>query len=306
MESGSFFQRLKQGLSRSREGWAQKLGGMFQRARWDEEDFSSMEEALIGADLGPKAAEKLLQAARQHARQDGVEGGLAAVLQQELVRMLASSKTSPRAKTRYAERPWVVLLVGVNGVGKTTTIGKLAAQQTRAGKKVMLVAADTFRAAAIDQLELWAQKVGVEIIKHQPGQDPSGVVFDAMKAAKKRGADVVLIDTAGRLHTKTHLVAELKKMRQVISRELPNAPHETLLVLDAGTGQNAIQQAKVFKESMGVTGIVLTKLDGTAKGGIVVGIQEELALPVEYIGVGEEIEDLHPFDAELFVKALFA
>jgi fused signal recognition particle receptor len=306
MESGSFFQRLKQGLSRSRQGWAQKLGGMFQRPRWDEEDFSLMEEVLIGADLGPKATDKLLQAARQHARRNGVEDGVADVLQQELIRIMASPERGAKSKMRYAERPWVVLFVGVNGVGKTTTIGKLAAQQAQAGKKVMLVAADTFRAAAIDQLELWAEKAGVEMIKHQAGQDPSGVVFDAMKAAKKRGMDVVLIDTAGRLHTKVHLVAELKKMRQVISRELPDAPHETLLVLDAGTGQNAIQQAKVFKESMGVTGIVLTKLDGTAKGGIVVGIQEELGLPVEYIGVGEEIEDLHPFDPGLFVQALFA
>jgi fused signal recognition particle receptor len=306
MESGSFFQRLKQGLSRNRQGWAQKLGGMFQRPRWEEEDFSSMEEVLIGADLGPKAAEKLLQAARQYARQNGAEDGLAAVLQQELIKILAPSERGGRSKTRYTERPWVMLFVGVNGAGKTTTIGKLAAQQARAGKKVLLVAADTFRAAAIDQLELWAKRVGVELIKHQAGQDPSGVVFDAMQAGKKRGADVILIDTAGRLHTKVHLLAELKKMRQVMSRELPGAPHETLLVLDACTGQNATQQARVFKESMGVTGIVLTKLDGTAKGGIVIGIQEELGLPVEYIGVGEEIEDLHPFDPGLFVSALFA
>jgi fused signal recognition particle receptor len=279
---------------------------MFQRPRWEEEDFSSMEEVLIGADLGPKATEKLLQAARQYVRQNGAEDGLAAVLQQELIKILAPSERGGRSKTRYTERPWVMLFVGVNGAGKTTTIGKLAAQQARAGKKVLLVAADTFRAAAIDQLELWAKRVGVELIKHQAGQDPSGVVFDAMQAGKKRGADVILIDTAGRLHTKVHLLAELKKMRQVMSRELPGAPHETLLVLDACTGQNATQQARVFKESMGVTGIVLTKLDGTAKGGIVIGIQEELGLPVEYIGVGEEIEDLHPFDPGLFVSALFA
>jgi fused signal recognition particle receptor len=194
---------------------------------------------------------------------------------------------------------------GVNGVGKTTTIGKLAAQYLAAGKKVLLVAGDTFRAAAVEQIEAWGRRVGVEVIKHRPGADPSAVVYDGMQAAKSRGVDVLLIDTAGRLHTKVHLIEELKKIRRVIARELPDAPHETLLVLDATTGQNGLQQARVFKEATDISGIVLTKLDGTAKGGVIIGIQEELGVPVRYIGVGEEVDDLQPFDASLFVQALF-
>ena len=202
-------------------------------------------------------------------------------------------------------RPWVIVFLGVNGVGKTTTIGKLAAQYRSAGKNVLLVAADTFRAAAIEQLEAWGQRAGVGTIKHRPGADPSAVVYDGMQAAKSRGIDVLLIDTAGRLHTKVHLIEELKKIRRVIAREQPDAPHETLLVLDATTGQNGLQQARVFKEATDISGIVLTKLDGTAKGGVIVSIQEELGVPVRYVGVGEEVEDLQPFDAPRFVQALF-
>jgi fused signal recognition particle receptor len=195
--------------------------------------------------------------------------------------------------------------LGVNGVGKTTTIGKLAAQYRLAGKKALLVAGDTFRAAAIEQLEAWAQRAGVDIIKHRAGSDPSAVVYDGMRAAKSRDIDVLLIDTAGRLHTKVHLIEELKKLRRVIAREQPDAPHETLLVLDATTGQNGLQQARIFKEATDINGIVLTKLDGTAKGGVIVGIQEELGVPVRYIGVGEEIDDLQPFEPAQFVQALF-
>ena len=202
-------------------------------------------------------------------------------------------------------RPWVVLLLGVNGVGKTTTIGKLAAQYKAGGKKVLLVAGDTFRAAAVEQLEAWGRRAGVELIKHRAGSDPSAVVYDGMQAAKSRAIDVLLIDTAGRLHTKVHLVEELKKIRRVISREQPGAPHETLLVLDATTGQNGLQQAKVFKEATDIDGIVLTKLDGTAKGGVIISIQEELGVPVRYIGIGEDVDDLQPFEAERFVEALF-
>jgi len=198
-----------------------------------------------------------------------------------------------------------VSLLGRNGVGKTTTIGKLAAQYRNAGKKVLLVAGDTFRAAAIEQLDVWGQRAGVDVIKHRPGADPSAVVFDGMQAAKSRGTDVLLIDTAGRLHTKLHLIEELKKIRRVIAREQPDAPHETFLVLDATTGQNGLQQARVFKEATDINGIVLTKLDGTAKGGVIISIQEELAVPVKYIGVGEDVEDLQPFDPERFVQALF-
>jgi fused signal recognition particle receptor len=199
----------------------------------------------------------------------------------------------------------VVLFLGVNGVGKTTTIGKLAAQYKNLGKKVLLVAGDTFRAAAVEQLDAWGQRAGVDVVKHRAGSDPSAVVFDGMQAAKSRGVDVVLIDTAGRLHTKVHLIEELKKIRRVIAREQPDAPHETLLVLDASTGQNGLQQARVFKEATDISGIVLTKLDGTAKGGVIISIQEELGVPVKYIGVGEDIDDLQAFEPASFVQALF-
>jgi fused signal recognition particle receptor len=225
-------------------------------------------------------------------------------LQGALVSMLRGSKPVP-TRAALSVKPWVILFLGVNGVGKTTTIGKLAAQYRNAGKKVLLVAGDTFRAAAIEQLDVWGQRAGVDVIKHRPGADPSAVVFDGMQAAKSRGTDVLLIDTAGRLHTKLHLIEELKKIRRVIAREQPDAPHETFLVLDATTGQNGLQQARVFKEATDINGIVLTKLDGTAKGGVIISIQEELAVPVKYIGVGEDVEDLQPFDPERFVQALF-
>ncbi|HZD40262.1 MAG TPA: signal recognition particle-docking protein FtsY, partial [Terriglobales bacterium] len=221
-----------------------------------------------------------------------------------IVRML--ERTPPAAAAPpFSVRPWVMLFLGVNGVGKTTTIGKVAAQHKAAGRKVLLVAADTFRAAAIEQLEAWGRRVGIDVIKHRPGADPSAVVYDGMQAAKSRGTDLLLIDTAGRLHTKVHLVEELKKIRRVIAREQSGAPHETLLVLDATTGQNGLQQARVFKQATDITGIVLTKLDGTAKGGVIIGIQEDLGVPVQYIGIGEDIEDLQPFDASRFVQALF-
>jgi fused signal recognition particle receptor len=301
-----FFERLRAGLTRTREGWEKKLAAVF-ATEWTEEAFAEMEEILISADVGVKATEKLLDALRYRAPWNGGEPGsdMSSCLQDEMARMLRGSEVAPQAAPQYSVRPWIVMFVGVNGAGKTTTIGKLAAREHARGKKILLVAADTFRAAAIEQLEAWGQKLGVEVVKHQSGQDPSGVVFDAMRAAKKRDSDIVLIDTAGRLHTKTHLLEELKKMRRVIAKEYPGAPHECLLVLDATTGQNALQQAKVFKESLEITGIVLTKLDGTAKGGVVIGIQEELGIPVRYIGVGEEVKDLHPFDPVSFVRALF-
>jgi fused signal recognition particle receptor len=229
---------------------------------------------------------------------------MAARLQAAMIDMLQGSARAPKTAP-LSVKPWVVLFLGVNGVGKTTTIGKLAAQYRADGKKVLLVAGDTFRAAAVEQLDIWGQRAGVDVIKHKAGSDPSAVVFDGIQAAKSRGVDVLLIDTAGRLHTKVHLIEELKKIRRVIAREQPDAPHETLLVLDATTGQNGLQQARVFKEATDVTGIVLTKLDGTAKGGVIIGIQEELGVPVKYIGVGEDVEDLQPFDATRFVQALF-
>jgi fused signal recognition particle receptor len=308
MEKQSFFQRLKDGLSRTRQGWTQKLETLFCSPRLDEDMLASMEEILISADVGLKATEKLLAVARQHSRgaDPSAEVDFSSRLQAEIVRMLTPPGRGQPGGSRYSMRPWVVMFVGVNGVGKTTTIGKFAAQEKQNGKSVLLVAADTFRAAAIDQLEIWGARVGIDVVKHQRGQDPSGVVFDAVQVARKRDVDLVLIDTAGRLHTKAHLLGELKKIREVVAREQPGAPHETLLVLDASTGQNAVRQAKVFKDSLGVTGVVLTKLDGTAKGGVVIAVHEELQLPVQYVGVGEAVDDLQPFDPTLFAQALFA
>jgi len=306
MAEGSFFQRLKQGLSKSRETWVQKIGAILQIRQWDESSLDAMEESLLSADVGVKATQKLMDALRRQSPNGSEELAqeMAARLQAAMIDMLQGSATAPKLAP-LSVKPWVILFLGVNGVGKTTTIGKLAAQYRAAGKKVLLVAGDTFRAAAVEQLDIWGQRAGVDVIKHKAGSDPSAVVFDGIQAAKSRGVDVVLIDTAGRLHTKVHLIEELKKIRRIIAREQPDAPHETLLVLDATTGQNGLQQARVFKEATDVTGIVLTKLDGTAKGGVIIGIQEELGVAVKYIGVGEDVEDLQPFDASRFVQALF-
>jgi fused signal recognition particle receptor len=304
--AGSFFQRLKDGLTKSRETWTQKIGSIFQNREWDEQSLEEMEESLLTADVGVKATQKLMDTLRglSPTGNEDLAQDMSSQLQQAMVKLLQDSVAAPTLET-LSVRPWIVLLLGVNGVGKTTTIGKLAAQYKASGKKVLLVAADTFRAAAVEQLEAWGRRAGVELIKHRAGSDPSAVVYDGMQAAKSRGIDVVLIDTAGRLHTKVHLVEELKKIRRVIAREQPGAPHETLLVLDATTGQNGLQQAKVFKEATEIDGIVLTKLDGTAKGGVIISIQEELGVPVRYIGIGEDVEDLQPFEAERFVEALF-
>ena len=307
MEGSSFFQRLKRGLTKSRETWVQKIGAVFQNRRWDETSLDEMEETLIAADVGVSASQKVMEALRRQAPSGSEDVGqeMSSRLQDALMGMLRGSTAVP-TREPLSVKPWIILFLGVNGVGKTTTIGKLAAQYRNAGKKVLLVAGDTFRAAAIEQLDVWGQRAGVDVIKHRPGADPSAVVFDGMQAAKRRGADVLLIDTAGRLHTKLHLIEELKKIRRVIAREQADAPHETLLVLDATTGQNGLQQARVFKDATDINGIVLTKLDGTAKGGVIVSIQEELGVPVKYIGIGEDVEDLQPFDADRFVQALFA
>jgi len=306
MAVGTFFQRLKQGLTKSRETWVQKIGTIFQNRQWDENSLGEMEESLITADVGVKATDKLMQALRRQSpgESEDLAQEMSDKLQAAMVEMLRGSVAAPK-RAPFSARPWVIIFLGVNGVGKTTTIGKLAAQYRNDGKKVLLVAGDTFRAAAIEQLDAWGKRVGVDVVKHKAGADPSAVVFDGMQAAKSRNIDVLLIDTAGRLHTKVHLIEELKKIRRVIARELPDAPHETLLVLDATTGQNGLQQARVFKEATDVSGIVLTKLDGTAKGGVIISIQEELGVPVQYIGVGEDVEDLQPFEAESFVQALF-
>jgi len=306
MEGSSFFQRLKSGLTKSRESWVQRMGTVFQNQRWDEESLDAMEESLIAADVGVKASQKLIDKLRQlwPVNEVDTEQDITSYLKTALIQMLQASGPN-QSMRQFSVRPWVILFLGVNGVGKTTTIGKLGAQYRSAGKNALMVAADTFRAAAIEQLEVWGQRAGVDVVKHRAGADPSAVVYDGMQAAKSRAIDVLLIDTAGRLHTKVHLVDELKKIRRVIGREQPGAPHETLLVLDATTGQNGLQQARVFKEATDISGIVLTKLDGTAKGGVIVSIQEELGVPVRYIGVGEEVEDLQPFDASRFVDALF-
>ncbi|HEU4637858.1 MAG TPA: signal recognition particle-docking protein FtsY [Candidatus Binatia bacterium] len=304
--AGSFFQRLKDGLTKSRETWVQKIGSIFQNREWDEQSLEEMEANLLSADVGVKATQKLMETLRglTPSGSEDLARDMSSQLQQAMVKLLQDSAAAPRLEA-LSVRPWVVLFLGVNGVGKTTTIGKLAAQYTADGKKVLLVAGDTFRAAAVEQLEAWGRRAGVELIKHRAGADPSAVVYDGMQAAKSRGMDVLLIDTAGRLHTKVHLLEELKKIRRVIAREQPGAPHETLLVLDATTGQNGLQQAKIFKEATEIDGIVLTKLDGTAKGGVIISIQEELGVSVRYIGVGEDVEDLQPFEAERFVEALF-
>jgi fused signal recognition particle receptor len=304
MAGESFFQRLKQGLTKSRDSLLKNIGTVFQNRRWDEAALDEVEESLIAADVGIKATDKLMEALRRQAPNGSGELAeeMTARLQAAMVQILQPS--TPAKIAPLSIRPWVIIFLGVNGVGKTTTIGKLAAQYCGTGKKVLMVAADTFRAAAIEQLDIWGQRVGVDVVKHRPGADPSAVVFDGMQAAKNRGMDILLIDTAGRLHTKTHLIEELKKIRRVIAREQPGAPHETLLVLDAVTGQNGLQQARVFKEATDVSGIVLTKLDGTAKGGVVISIQEELGVPVKYIGVGEDVEDLQPFDPAQFAQAL--
>ena len=306
MNGGSFFQRLKQGLTKSRESLAGKIGSIFQNRRWDEDSLAAMEESLIAADVGVKATQKLVDSLRRQSPNgsDNPAQEMSARLQAAMVQMLEDSRPQARLEP-LSRRPWVIIFLGVNGVGKTTTIGKLAAQLRGEGKKVLLVAGDTFRAAAVEQLDAWGKRTGVDVVKHRAGADPSAVVFDGMQAAKSRGIDVLLIDTAGRLHTKVHLIEELKKIRRVITREQPDAPHETLLVLDATTGQNGLQQARVFKEAADITGIVLTKLDGTAKGGVIIGIQEELGVPVKYIGVGEDVDDLQVFDAPSFVRALF-
>jgi len=259
-----------------------------------------VEEALIAADVGLPTAQALVSRVRQTLEVPLERDALWMALQREAAALLSTGP--PPVPT---VRPWVVLVTGVNGVGKTTTIGKLAARHIAEGRKVLLVAADTFRAAASDQLAVWAERVGADLVRHTPGGDPGAVVFDGLKAALARRVDVVLVDTAGRLHTRTPLMEELRKLRRVVEREIAGAPHETLLVLDATTGQNAITQARLFTEAVQVTGIVLTKLDGTARGGVVLAIRHQLGIPIRFIGIGEKIEDLRPFDPDEFANALF-
>ena len=306
MAEGRFFGRLWAGLQKTRQALTESLGAVFSRKRIDAETLEELEEALILADLGAQTTEKILQEVTKRVKQKTIEAGEG--LQTGVIEMvrdilLASTPVSATDLTSRP-RPWVLLMVGVNGVGKTTTLGKLAHQFQAAGEKSILVAADTFRAAAIEQAELWAKRAGVDIIKGQPGGDAAAVAFDAVRAARARQVDRVLIDTAGRLHTKVHLMEELKKMRRVLEREMPGAPHDIWLVLDATTGQNSIAQVQQFHDSLGLTGLVLTKLDGTAKGGIVINIADQFHVPIRYIGIGEGLDDLRPFDAAEFAAAL--
>jgi len=296
-----FLARLRRGLSRTRAAWAGRLEHVLAETGSSENDWEALEELLLGADFGVQATQRLLAAVRDTSRAGSGNG--TELLRRALAGLLKENQGMEGR--RYSASPWVTLVVGVNGVGKTTTIGKLAHQLEQSGKRVLLAAGDTFRAGAVEQLEIWGGRAGAEVIKHGPGQDPSGVVFDAVHAAQKRHADVLLIDTAGRLHNKVKLVEELKKMRRVLGKVQQGAPHETLLVVDANTGQNAVAQARIFQEAVGVSGIVLTKLDGTAKGGVVLRIQQELAIPMEYVGVGEGIDDLQEFDPDAFVDAFF-
>ena len=298
---------IQKAVKRSREGWFSKVTRLFDRATGDEL-WDELEELLISADVGMSTSTKLLGRLRGRVREERLIEGheIRSALKEEMVAILGVDSSPREALTLASSGPRVILVVGVNGTGKTLSIAKLAYTFREQGKRVILAAADTFRAAAIDQLKVLGQRVGAEVICHQPGADPGAVVFDSLEAARARSADVVLIDTAGRLHTKFNLMEELKKIKRVASRSDPEAPHEVLLVLDAGTGQNGLAQARYFTEAVGVTGVFLTKLDGTAKGGIVLAICDELEIPILYIGTGEALGDLVPFDAETFVEALSA
>lgn len=300
-----FFDKLKQGLEKTRKNFTEKIEQLVLGYPKIDEDFlDDLEGLLLSADVGVQTTNKLMEAIRQGIKKREIESPeqVKPFLQQFIKDTLENNLDGP---VLADQPPTVIMVVGVNGVGKTTTIGKLGHYYHEQGKKVLLAAGDTFRAAAIDQLDIWADRANAEVIKHNEGSDPAAVAYDAIQAAKARKADIVIIDTAGRLHTKANLMEELKKVRRVISRDLPGAPHETLLVLDATTGQNAINQAKIFGETAQLTGVVLTKLDGTAKGGVVIAVKAELGLPVKWIGVGEGATDLRPFVPEEFSQALF-
>ena len=298
-----FFEKIKNGLKKTRSAMAATLGGLFDSFTGANEEFyEELEESMILADMGVETSCKAVELLRQRVKEEKLRGGeeIHAALKEILVDMLQVGDTALKLGTK----PSVILVIGVNGVGKTTTIGKLAHSLSEQGKKVLLCAGDTFRAAAADQLEIWAGRANAEIVRQHEGADPASVVFDAISAAKARGSDVILCDTAGRLHNKANLMNELGKISRIIDRELPEADKEVLLVLDGTTGQNGLLQAKQFKEIAGVTAIALTKLDGTAKGGIVIAVADTLQIPVKYIGVGEQMDDLMPFDAKSFVDAL--
>lgn len=301
----SLLDRLKLGIQKTRAGLVERIEDVVQgRKEIDADLLEELEYTLVSADLGIRTTTEVLERIRQRVDRKlvGDASELRSLIKQYLLEVLEATE---RPVTRPATPPTVVMVVGVNGVGKTTTIGKLAHLYRSEQHSVLLCAADTFRAAAIEQLEVWGQRTGVDVIRQKQGADPSAVLFDALQAARARQVDYVVVDTAGRLHTKSNLMAELDKMRRTAARVIPDAPHEVLLVLDATTGQNGLEQARRFTESSGVTGIILTKLDGTAKGGVVIAIARELNLPIRYVGVGEQAADLLPFDAENFIHSLF-
>lgn len=301
-------EKFKQGLTKTRQSFSGAVNGLVKRYRKvNEEFFEELEEILISADVGVVTVMDLIEILKDEARERNIQepDDLKSVITEKLAEVLNKDNGDTSLNIQNGEMT-IILVVGVNGVGKTTTIGKLAHRFINEGKKVVLAAGDTFRAGAIEQLEVWGERVGADVIKHQEGSDPAAVIFDAIQSARSKKADVLICDTAGRLQNKVNLMKELEKVRRVIAREVPNAPHEVMLVLDATTGQNALNQAKVFNEATNVTGIAVTKLDGTAKGGIVLAIRHELNIPVKLIGLGEQMEDLQQFDADTFVYSLFS
>lgn len=306
----TLFQKLKSGLSKTRETFVGKVQRIVTaKSTIDQEMIDELEEVLIGSDVGVNATENIIKNIRRRVKEEKYQSSeeLTRLLRDEIAQTLRiGSKNDEGGMTIPQQpRPYVIMIVGVNGVGKTTTIGKLAHRFRSDGLKVVIGAADTFRAAANEQLEIWAKRANVDVVQQARGADPASVAFDTLNAARSRNADVVIIDTAGRLHTRVNLMEELKKIKRVLDKQMPGAPNEILLVLDATTGQNGLQQAKQFTEATGITGIILTKLDGTAKGGIVLAINQELDIPVKYVGVGEKLDDLQPFDRKAFVDALF-
>lgn len=301
---GGFYQRLRDGLAKTRQLLTMDIDQLFRPGKQLAQNIlDDLEERLITADIGVETSAQIITTLAQSEIADAAH--LKSRLKEILLSYVQGTRDCPAVVSTTDTKPHIILVVGVNGVGKTTTIGKLAAAYIQDGKRVMLVAADTFRAAAIEQLEIWAKRTGADFVRHRENADPSAVVFDGLAAALSRGTDVVLIDTAGRLHTKTNLMEELKKIRRTITKQMPDAPHEVLLVLDATTGQNALSQAAMFAEAAGITGVVLTKVDGTAKGGIVINLCHTFRIPLCYIGVGEQSADLQPFNPEGFIDALF-
>ena len=299
-----FFDRLKEGLTKTRKSFIENVESVFTGRKIDEETLEKLEEILIMSDVGTKASSEIMSVLREKAKSGEANDAISVkeLLKHEMTAVLGE----PQPLVVFGSKPFVILAIGVNGVGKTTTIGKLASRFRSQGLSVLLAAGDTFRAAAIEQLEIWAKRSDTQFVKHQKNSDPAAVAYDAVVAAQSRGIDVVIVDTAGRLHTKSNLMEELKKVKRSIDKALPGAPHEILLVVDATTGQNALRQAELFNEVSGVTGIALTKLDGTAKGGIIFAIKKGLGIPVRLIGVGEGIDDLRDFDPKEFVEALFS